>query len=535
MSSWIVRHDEALLEVKRTLAEAIQEYGPPGQSRSSRSWPMTTTGWSSSWGANSQQTGSASGDDHGQTEGTVDRQEDTREDSEAPNDDELIEEAGSESSWEQWHGGHWNWQRPTQWSSGSSTWSWDKSYYGRQTWDASATASGQADKFLPDFVVAWLLLQRSGLESSEKAVIVANLRNRFTTEKVKEALKLTWPDDELRKHDNGRQGAYLTAAEEAMVAEDADLFEPDEYEAENVEDQEAYTALEDEAQSAMAALNEARRTLKDAREKQSMMRRNRHFYTNSTAGSKNAGERPPIKCFRCGGPHLRRDCPKEPSDPRPKQANFVFSATLEQDAAPEPTGNSDDQACWAAALEMVPGQAHEEAGYLSLEDIVKQGKAIVDGGATSTLGSEEALKQIALLRWQNKGQDGIEILAGEQPSFRFGNNGRTTCMSTAMLDVDLDGQPGRMKIHLHDIAKQPVLMSIRALRALGAVVDYGRDEIILTQVNPRKVARLETTESGHQLFPLVGDALAEESERRTPFKSLLEEAHPEDLREGNRE
>ena len=28
MAAWIVRHDEALLEAKRTLAEAIQEYGP---------------------------------------------------------------------------------------------------------------------------------------------------------------------------------------------------------------------------------------------------------------------------------------------------------------------------------------------------------------------------------------------------------------------------------------------------------------------------------------------------------------------------
>ena len=113
--------------------------------------------------------------------------------------------------------------------------------------------------------------------------------------------------------------------------------------------------------------------------------------------------------------------------------------------------------------------------------MVKEGKAIINGGATSTLGSEEAMQNIAKLRWDRYGKDGIEIKADAPPSFRFGNNAKTNCMSTAMLDVALDGQDGN-------------LLSIKALRASGAVVDYGADEILLKNINAYKVAKLEAGE-----------------------------------------
>ena len=43
MAAWIVRHDEALLEAKRTLAEAIHEYGPGMQGDSPGTASLETT------------------------------------------------------------------------------------------------------------------------------------------------------------------------------------------------------------------------------------------------------------------------------------------------------------------------------------------------------------------------------------------------------------------------------------------------------------------------------------------------------------
>ena len=71
-------------------------------------------------------------------------------------------------------------------------------------YDVSSAASSEADRFLPDFAVAWMLLQRSGLDSAERGTIIANLRNIFTTDNAKKALKLAWPEDDLRRRDQNR-------------------------------------------------------------------------------------------------------------------------------------------------------------------------------------------------------------------------------------------------------------------------------------------------------------------------------------------
>ena len=98
---------------------------------------------------------------------------------------------------------------------------------------------------------------------------MANLKNQFSTLKVKEALKLTWPDEELKQRDAGSNSAMFTREEEsAMMAEDFENDEDTPEWADGEEDlQQAYQALEEEARDAFTALQGARRTLRDARER----------------------------------------------------------------------------------------------------------------------------------------------------------------------------------------------------------------------------------------------------------------------------
>ena len=172
------------------------------------------------------------------------------------------------------------------------------------------------------------------------------------------------------------------------------------------------------------------------------------------------------------------------------------------------------------SFEAVEPEWQNEASFVALEKIVREGKAIIDGGATSSLGSEEALQQIGQLNWEATGSDGINILPDERPAFKFGNNGQHTCMATALLKLPIDNTNSQMKIHLHDIPGQPVLLSVRSLRALGAVIDFERNEAIFRRLNPQKLVTLETTEGGHQLFPLVSDVLAGARQLRVPFTTL---------------
>ena len=269
MAAWIVRHDEALIEAKRCLAEAIQEYGP-GK-------PRTSSHKGSLWHEHSQNapsihpsdTGAPLEEDGDNADDLPDLPEDG-EDAGAESQSTAQEPWWRESTWDSWYWNVWYSEHgPSSWSS----WSRDKTP-SWATWDASDAASEQAERFLPDFVVAWLLLQRSGLDSTEKSVIVANLKNRFSTERVKDALKLTWPDDELKKWDSHKSAALFTAEESILIAEDEDMGEEESPEWETQEEAHAYQAWEEDAQEAFAALQDARRTLREAREKQSQMRRN---------------------------------------------------------------------------------------------------------------------------------------------------------------------------------------------------------------------------------------------------------------------
>ena len=522
MAAWIVRHDEALLEAKRTLAEAIQEYGP-GRQEPEAPWsgyqrpPSRTGGQGGHLGER--------GDGHEPTDTPADTATET---ADLDPDREVDDEAGDWDRWSSWSQGWW--------PSYSDTWSWgynegrrnswsswnSKESLSKLTWDASDTASAQAEKFLPDFVIAWLLLQRSGLDSTEKSVITANLKNNFVSDKVKEALKLTWPDEELKKRDAGKHLALFTSEESAMMADDdGEASEaPDSWE--DPEDEYAYQALEEEAHEALAALQDARRTLRDAREKQAQMRRNRNFFSGKGSGRqstawKSSASRPPPKCFKCGGPHFRRDCPEKGGAPSSEQqVNLVFLA--EQMEVPQNDNGAVEPA--RATEFLLAAEQEDEVSLMALSQVLREGKAIIDGGATSSLGSEDALQQIATLNWQQTGDDGIEILPGETPSFRFGNNGRHDCMASALLRLPLGSGQAKMKVHLHDIPQQPVLLGIKGLRALGAVIDFSSNEAIFKNVDAAKIVTLETTPGGHQLFPLVADVLSQAKERRVPFRSL---------------
>ncbi|OLQ10860.1 hypothetical protein AK812_SmicGene5400 [Symbiodinium microadriaticum] len=474
MSGWIVRHDEALLEAKRTLAEAIQEYGPEAK----QDYVSRTTSWRTSGKSRSAGSSERGAPDEEPLEETI--EEAHEEEEEGP------EGSRASETWaDQW------------WSSGWDAWDWDRrsqsegqwgrsSHHGassRVSWDASEAASAQADKFLPDFVIAWLLLQRSGLDATEKSVIVANLRNNFTITKVKDALKLTWPDEELRKRDSSKNSAMFAADEGAFMTEDYEHEEAEVPDWENPEEGFAYQALEDDAQEALAALDDARRTLKDAREKQAQMRRNRNFFPN-----KNNSE----QTTQGGGQSEQR-------------VHFVFSATDATTAA-EPDGNKATQ--------------EAEENLMALHEILNSGHAIIDGGATSSLGSEEAVQKVAEMNWQATGEDPIEILPDEQPAFRFGNNAQHRCMSTALVKLPSQQMNSRMRIHVHDIPGQPVLLSVKSLRALGAVIDFSNNQAVFKSLNAAAVVDLETTESGHQLFPLTRDVLQGSTPLSQPFTTF---------------
>ena len=88
-----------------------------------------------------------------------------------------------------------------------------------------------------------------------------------------------------------------------------------------------------------------------------------------------------------------------------------------------------------------------ESGMITTSQAVAQGKAVIDGGATRTIGNGF-----------KRGNSGIEKLdLSERPVFGFGNSSKNRCASRAGLQVPMAGQMGSLKVHALDPGEAPVL------------------------------------------------------------------------------
>ena len=172
---------------------------------------------------------------------------------------------------------------------------------------------------------------------------------------------------------------------------------------------------------------------------------------------------------------------------------------------------------------------------MMMDNLLQNGKAIIDGGATSTVGSVDALDRIRSINWDKGKRQDIPINNQERPSFRFGNNGKTTCLSTAQLSVPLHGADSTMRVHVHEVPNQPVLLSIASLRKLGAVIDFNEDNMILKAVDPFPVIKLERTSSGHQVFPLTETCTERALVGKTPSRACAKMSNREMTLQGSME
>ena len=100
--------------------------------------------------------------------------------------------------------------------------------------------------------------------------------------------------------------------------------------------------------------------------------------------------------------------------------------------------------------------AHVAKEGLSTHEAMNRGMAILDGGATKTLGSVHAVEQLTLLNQKNHGSDGIKRIDNTlRPTFGFGNSSSDKCMSTAWLRVQAGGRDGELKVHTLDRGSSP--------------------------------------------------------------------------------
>ena len=522
MNEYITRKFEAFMRASQAMKRVAPFYesDPREGYPEVRPWSRRTSVESSQWGWNS---GSQGPDpEAGTNPGPAP--------SEGPGD--AATEATSTSPSTTWPDSQWQ-SRNSGWS-GWHDWRWGPSWYGSGgTWDWSSSSAstssyserpGHSQELLPSFIQGWYMLADAGLDNNERNLVMTAINGNFSPHRVAQELRNQFPEGEVRRRDQGR-GFRSYVGE--LVDEDEEPFDMPGYSMDeliqdgmNEEGAALIAEAENEAQEALAAMFQAKRTLKDARQKQHLVKQSRKYYrtsftsgrSSSSGGSGRTPDDSQMECLRCGKkghraancPHkpiaAQTDQPRGPGDGEPQQAPFVCYAH---------TTEGPETFSGFAQMDVLEQAFHVQDGEgLTTQEAVDRGLCVIDGGATQTIGSVHALE--AVLR-HNQEKYGKSKLRGvnnrDPPRFSFGNSTENRCLSTATLGVMAGGMEGEINIHTLEGGTSPILLSVDALRRLGAIIDFQEDLAVFKQLSSTKIVRLSRGKTGHQMMPLTDDWL----------------------------
>ncbi|CAE7470144.1 RE1 [Symbiodinium sp. CCMP2592] len=330
-------------------------------------------------------------------------------------------------SWSYWQRGQWNYGHQ-EWG---YSW-WGSPWYNHWTWNKEPVEEAPAmPELLPNYVQGWYLLHDSGVTAQEKNSVQTALQGDFRYDRVAQELRnqCVVLDGQRREYHPKNSGYMGELYDEEPDEDETQTMETDPIlEAEH---QEEWHEAEEDAQSALAAINQ---------------------------GS-------------------------------------TFAPILEQGNEMEEKDNSNYMQAMMSGI--------------STADAVSQGKAVIDGGATKTLASINAMERIMQLNNLKSGHSGlISVDTTERPVFGFGNGSEDRCSSTVQLRICADKKPGEVKVHCLDRGTGPMLLSIDTLRKLKAVIDFESGLVCFRALDNTKLVQVERSQTGHQLIPMTEDWLA---------------------------
>ncbi|CAE7366564.1 unnamed protein product [Symbiodinium sp. CCMP2456] len=115
------------------------------------------------------------------------------------------------------------------------------------------------------------------------------------------------------------------------------------------------------------------------------------------------------------------------------------------------------QQAWAA-LQHAPGSQGEVVPTTA--EAVQSGWGVIDGGATRTLGSVQAIEAVMKQNVSKRGSSGIQgVDVSNRPVFGFADSGEARCVSTVDLGLQANGHEGKLRVHALNKGTGPILIS----------------------------------------------------------------------------
>ena len=301
MNDYITRKTETYVRACQSLARVMGSCG--GQTMSLQS-PSTSHGHGPTgpWG---RYVPSASGTQPSEQPQEEECQEVDEPASEASGDDPWASAAGTAGQRSASH----SWWSSLAWNQGWRDDGWQSDWQWSQPSPQPATV-----ELLPDTIEGWYLLRDAGLDTGESNMILASIKQDFSSHRVAQELRNQWSDEDLKRRDQiGKQSGWWLDDhddleehyENAMVSTD-DL---------NEEGVALMIAAQEEAEQAMSAFPHNGRTLREAREKQLCHDATSRPASRPTRIWKIKGHSGDTKstCLKCGGDDRTSNCPRTSS------------------------------------------------------------------------------------------------------------------------------------------------------------------------------------------------------------------------------
>ena len=515
VNDYVARRSEVYLRAQQAMArlgKTGKREGPEPQSGGA-DWRSYSGGWSR---RSSMDSGAGDAEDHPQEE------------------DQLTVAPSTQWSWsyESWWSAEPWWERSS--SYGNPWTSWQTT----STWSSYPTTPAPLPELLPDFIQGWLLLQDAGLDANERGLVMTTTGEDYSVEAVAHAMRTLFTDGDMKKRDSSRRQHGFWGSVEDEGADEGMEAPMDDMEAQETLDDESFamwSEAQGDIQEAMAVIGNARRTLREARAKQHAVKMSRQYYkvggrpgSSGTASGSRPRDDSQLICLRCQKKGRRAaNCPLPPPSANlanEETASFICYAEgpITENEHPIPEDLVELTATQAAHLmkkeamafigymeDSVPEHESALATGITTSEAVAQGKAILDCGATRSIGSVHAIERLMEMNIRAKGNSGVvSVDTTNRPVFSFGNSSMNQCASTVRMGITAGRRQGAVQIHALDHGTGPILLSVESLSMLGALVDFGSKMVVLRAIDDTKILPLEQTATGHLVVPLSEDLLA---------------------------
>ena len=164
-------------------------------------------------------------------------------------------------------------------------------------------------------------------------------------------------------------------------------------------------------------------------------------------------------------------------------------------------------------------QAHTAYGEFSMEvhtetsmfakEALETGKALIDCGASKSMGSQEALDGLARMNEQRHGSTRFSLDRSKKTWYTFANGTRQQSEGEVAFNVNAGGRTGECKINCLNTTGVPILLSVHSLSQMGAIIDFSTGAAFFRHLADQAFVQQERESNGQLYLSLVEDMLSQ--------------------------